>query len=97
MLSSNRIGFTRSYHSLHKTQVVPRIPVNKLSLRKQSTPQQRIQPKSFLNDLNTTSYFIGKGIILFTMFYCTLNWAYYRGLRKEYEQEEKDDKDKKKK
>jgi hypothetical protein len=31
------------------------------------------------------------------MFYCTLNWAYYRGLRKEYEQEEKDDKDKKKK
>lgn len=24
---------------------------------------------------------VGKGIVLFTLFYCTLNWAFYRELR----------------
>lgn len=26
------------------------------------------------------SYFVGKSIILFTMFYCGLNWLHYRDL-----------------
>ena len=41
-------------------------------------------------DITTTSYFIGKGIILFTMFYTSMNWMYYRGIRKEIERDEKD-------
>lgn len=40
---------------------------------------------SFLSDLNTVTYFAGKSVILFTMFYCTLNWAHYRQLRKDQE------------
>lgn len=32
--------------------------------------------------VDTVSYLVGKSIILFTMFYCTLNWAHYRDLRK---------------
>jgi hypothetical protein len=40
-----------------------------------------------VESLNTSSYFIGKGIILFTMFYCSMNWAYYRGMRKDLEKE----------
>jgi len=41
-------------------------------------------------DITTTSYFVGKGIILFTMFYTSLNWMYYRGIRKDLERDEKD-------
>jgi len=38
--------------------------------------------------LNTEAYYIGKSIILFIMFYCTLNWALYRHARKRVEQED---------
>lgn len=37
--------------------------------------------------LNTEAYYIGKGIILFTMFYCSLNWAMYRNARIKNEKE----------
>ena len=40
------------------------------------------------SDPVTTSYFIGKGIILFTMFYCTMNWWYYKRMQ---EDDENDD------
>jgi len=36
----------------------------------------------------TSSYIIGKGIILFTMFYCTMNWWRYRREREEAEEAE---------
>lgn len=36
-------------------------------------------------DYNTITYFTGKSIILFTLFYCSLNWKYYRDLRKKME------------
>lgn len=49
---------------------------------------------ALMDSLVTSSYFVGKGIILFTMFYCTLNWAHYRSIRKELEKE--DDSKKKK-
>jgi cbb3-type cytochrome oxidase subunit 3 len=44
------------------------------------------------NTLNTEAYFIGKGVILFTMFYCGLNWAMYRNARKREENEKDNDK-----
>lgn len=45
--------------------------------------------------LTYESYIIGKGIILFTMFYCSLNWALYRRTREEFENKEnkRNDKD----
>lgn len=50
-------------------------------------PSRTIRPiqSSLLSDVNTVSYFAGKSIILFTMFYCTLNWAHYRQIRKDLE------------
>ena len=36
----------------------------------------------------TASYYIGKSIIMFTMFYCTLNWMHYRSIRKRYEEDD---------
>ena len=42
-------------------------------------------------DLETASYFLGKGIILFTMFFCSLNYFFYRHQRELYERNQKDD------
>lgn len=50
-----------------------------------------IRVKSFDNDVVSTSYFIGKGIIAFTFFYTSLNYFFYKGLREEYEEDKKDD------
>lgn len=47
-----------------------------------------------LSVLNNNIYFIGKGITLFTMFYCSMNWYHYRNLRIESEKKD-DDKTKK--
>jgi hypothetical protein len=57
-----------------------------------------VQTKDALVDsLVNSSYFVGKSIILFTMFYCTLNWAHYRSLRKEIEKEDENKNNTKKK
>ena len=41
----------------------------------------RLSPE-LIDSINTSSYIIGKGIILFTMFYCSMNWIYYRRMRR---------------
>jgi hypothetical protein len=41
--------------------------------------------------LSTEAYFIGKGIILFTMMYCSMNWWHYRSARLRKEKEDKDE------
>ena len=51
--------------------------------------------KSFNNDAVAMSYFIGKGIILFTFFYTSLNYFHYKQLREDYEETNKDDEKKK--
>jgi hypothetical protein len=38
-----------------------------------------------LNSIATSSYFVSKGIILFTLFYCSMNWWHYRRLREDEE------------
>lgn len=44
--------------------------------------------KASIHDLETISYFVGKSIILYTMFYCSLNWLHYRSQRKQDEDKE---------
>jgi hypothetical protein len=39
----------------------------------------------------------GKSIVYFTMFYCSMNWIYYRGLRKDLETFKKEQEEKKNK
>lgn len=57
----------------------------------QHTYRDRIKyqlPLSSLNDfasVESITYFMGKSITLFTMFYCSLNWWYYKSIRKEHE------------
>jgi hypothetical protein len=40
-------------------------------------------------DWMEVSYFAGKSVILFTMFYSWLNWLHYRELRKREDEEKK--------
>lgn len=40
-------------------------------------------PATIADVLVNTSYFVGKTFTLFTMFYCALNWLYYKDLNKD--------------
>lgn len=43
------------------------------------------------------SYYVGRSVVLFTMFYCSLNWWTYRRARLDAEAKSNKDKDDKKK
>lgn len=47
-----------------------------------------VKTPSILTAVETSSYIVGKSIILFTMFYCSLNWLHYLNLRKQAEKEQ---------
>ena len=51
--------------------------------------QVKFQPSKV--SLNDVSYFVGKEIMLFTMFFCSLNWLHYRNLRKQHEERDEQD------
>ncbi len=77
-------------------QIVPvRILPNNL---KPTLKPNHVSP-DMLDTLNTSVYFVGKGIFLFTIFYCSMNWVYYRGMRKDLEKyaEQKKEDDKRRK
>lgn len=58
---------------------------------KQSQQHQKVGTRAFIwTDPVTTSYFVGKGIILYTMFYCTMNWWFYKRTREDLENDEND-------
>lgn len=61
-----------------------------------SSRKKHIVPRAvtWVDSVEWGSYFVGKGIILFTMFYCSLNWLHYRNLRKSLEEEDASGKDK---
>lgn len=50
-------------------------------------PKKRVVVRN-VSPMVEMSYYVGQTIILFTMFYCGLNWWYYRGLRKRMEDDE---------
>lgn len=43
------------------------------------------------HDLVQTSHYVGEGIILFTMFYCSMNWWYYKRTREDLERRQDND------
>lgn len=65
-------------------RVTPRRCVTVLSPRHSTV--MRITPSEA--GLIQASYVAGKSVILFTMFYCGLNWLHYRNMRIMQDQEE---------
>jgi hypothetical protein len=46
-----------------------------------------ISTKELLDIVEYNSYILTKGVLLFTFFYCSLNWLHYRDMRKRDEEE----------
>lgn len=71
---------------------VQRLPQHSLVCKKYFISSQlkraNITTKAGLNVMDVTSL-IGHSITYFTMFYCGLNWYYYRTIRKEQEKNNK--------
>lgn len=56
------------------------------SIRRAPLPRSRCVARASVSEsLVTASYVVGKGITLFTMFYCTLNYMMYRKAREDGE------------
>ena len=73
-----------------KSSFTPRNPPIRTKI-----PVKKIKPLTMSSITNIE--IIGKGVVYFTMFYCTLNWVHYRGIRKRVEhiQEKRDTHNKK--
>ena len=56
-----------------------------------TTSKSKVVTKMSVADIEYASYLVGKSIILFTMFYCTLNWWHYRQINKQIADEEKNE------
>ena len=59
------------------------IPVRPILLRPRYIPSRKhikiIKPRALpIEQITEVSYFVGKNILLFTMFYCGLNYLYYK-------------------
>jgi hypothetical protein len=58
-------------------------PITYTSVRS-PVQQRRLAPPPKISIVDA-SYYAGKSIILFAMFYCSMNWVYYRNMRKDME------------
>lgn len=84
-----------SSRSTITTTIVKRTPQRVISISPKGPESPKVSRLSDFFDPNTLNgemYYIGKAIILFTMFYCTLNWAMYHRIRIDAEKRVDDDK-----
>ena len=91
---SSKYGSTKP---MNMTSVLPRPLCNfqdktgKKS-HKQLLPPSKVSMDEISRIVQYDSYIITKGVLLFFMFYSTLNWYHYRSIRKETENEENNNK-----
>ncbi len=83
------------YRIVGKGRITGRMQPLPINLRRRHNVETRYGGYGVENALVDASYFVGKGIILYTMFYCSLNWLFYKRLRES--QEKRDDDNNKKK
>lgn len=67
--------------------VVPSVCPSK-SLKVPKVPTNRPSPIRSLPSWVYSLELAGQGIVYFTMFYCSMNWLFYRNLRKDAERNE---------
>jgi hypothetical protein len=76
-----------SYNFKSPRPMISPIFIQKSNIKRADLVKTRLSSE-IISSINTSSYIIGKGIILFTMFYCSMNWIFYRGMRIDLEKEE---------
>lgn len=83
-----------SQKRVYNTHMVNRINIlvpSVVKMRRSKTPIMRSLPEALSNfAMSDALYYTGKIVILFTMFYSSLNLVFYRKLRKEHDKENKD-------
>lgn len=84
MFPTKIINKPRPVHSRLQRTIVPSVPRKSIVSRYGSYGIENV--------LLDASYLVGKGIILFTMFYCSLNWLHYKRMREDQEKDDKDNK-----
>lgn len=70
------------YRNICKQRTIA--PIRMPPVRNVNIKPCRVSP-DILDTVNTSVYFIGKSVVLFTIFYCSMNWVYYRRMRKDME------------
>lgn len=55
------------------------------------SPAKTVRGNAISNDVVEVSYFVGKYVMLFTFFYSSLNYMFYRKEREEQEKYDKED------
>lgn len=70
---------------------LPRVqPKCVLAMKRQSRPQRmQVITQANIAVLDDVTCLVGHSIVYFTMFYCGLNWYYYRSIRKDNERNTK--------
>jgi hypothetical protein len=58
---------------------------------KNSKKKRDLLCKDSISYVENTSYIVGKGVVLFTMFYTTLNWLHYNRIVDNVDKNKKDD------
>lgn len=70
-----------------KNNVLNRKPFHSVSRKIQHRPRSFEVSKTFMD----TTYYVGKYITLFTLFYTSLNWMMYKNIREQNEKENEND------
>jgi hypothetical protein len=74
--------YRNRHHNIYTISKNPIIVKNPITL----------ECKSSMNDIVDTirfnTYIITKGVLLFTFFYCSMNWWFYRQMRKDNEDDD---------
>lgn len=99
LISTKTISYVTNSYKSRKSYNIQHISFPMKAHRGKSKSQQfnsrvLVIPKvsNFDMTLVDMSYYLGKGIILYTMFFCGLNYFLYKSLREEQEKNnEKDD------
>lgn len=77
-------------HILSRSRCIPYHKPNRIVKMVRMVRMERMErmEKMKSNPLDV-SYYVGKSIILFTLFYCGMNWYHYKELREENEKDDK--------
>jgi hypothetical protein len=93
LLSSSAVS--RKLYNV-KTQAFRNGPSSSVTIVKRPSTYQNkgtvIRRKAIENDMVSVTYTVGKYITLFTFFYTSLNYMFYKSAREEMENNEDDDK-----
>lgn len=87
-----KLNSQSTHHARTKVQRIATKKIIKRNMFGQFTPRfckNNLKVNAFTEDVVTASYYVGKYVTAFVFFYTSLNYLYYRRLRKDLEDDDK--------